>query len=249
MQELAIVLSLLAALLVALELGYRGGRRAGMETHAQDGAQIGAIQGALLGLLGLLLAFSFAAAAARFLERQDLIVQEANAIGTTYLRTDLLPEPRRTELRNALHDYAEHRLGVAHAHGGEWLAQAMLEADALHARMWSIAIGGVQDRSELALSLLPPLNDVIDIHSSRVAAAQKHVPPPVMILLLTCSLLAIVVIGYGCGRSGRRMAPLTVPLVLIIGITLWLTIDLDHPRRGLIRLSDAPIESLLSGMK
>src|SRR5688500_15183798 len=115
-QELAIGVGLLLGLLAAVEAGYWIGRR--RVAAAQDGApggggQVGAIQGAMLGLLGLLLGFSFAGAASRFIERQDLIVQEANAIGTAYLRADVIPEPHASELRQGLADYVAHRLDAS----------------------------------------------------------------------------------------------------------------------------------------
>lgn len=88
------------------------------------------------------------------------------------------------------------------------------------------------------------MNEVIDRHSTRLAASRKHLPPLDMGLLIACSLLAVAVIGYGCGLAGRRNAPMTVSLVLLIGTALWITIDLDHPRAGFMQLSDAPLESL-----
>ena len=101
-KDLSVAAGLVVLLLAALEAGFRAGRRAASEADGRSSGQVGAVQGALLGLLGLLLAFSFAAAGGRFLEKQDLIVQEANAIGTAWLRADLLEEPHRSELRAAL---------------------------------------------------------------------------------------------------------------------------------------------------
>src|SRR5689334_2396428 len=109
LHDLIIAMGVLATLLIALEVGFRAGRRSAAEADPRALGQIGAVQGAMLGLLGLLLAFSFAAAAARFFERQDLIVSEANAIGTSYLRADLLEEPHRSALQTALQQYTTHR--------------------------------------------------------------------------------------------------------------------------------------------
>jgi hypothetical protein len=92
--------------------------------------------------------------------------------------------------------------------------------------------------------VLGPVNEVIDLHSLRVAAGRKHLPPLVLGLLIGCSALAVGVIGYGCGLSGGRRAPLTFSLVTLIGLALWVTIDLDHPRTGLMQLSDAPLAEL-----
>jgi hypothetical protein len=113
LKDLSTCVALLAALLVALEIGFRLGLRASADADPRAAGQVGAVQGALLGLLGLLLAFSFAAAGARFLEKQDLIVEEANAIGTAALRADLLEAPHGIELRAALKDYTEERIRLS----------------------------------------------------------------------------------------------------------------------------------------
>jgi hypothetical protein len=243
-QDVSVVAGLLLLLLAALEAGFRHGRRAAADADPRATGQVGAVQGALLGLLGLLLAFSFAAAGARFLEKQDLIVKEANAIGTAWLRADLLEEPHRSELRAALRSYTEHRIAVsARLRGG--LDPAFLEqVDALHTRIWAAAIAGVDARLAVMQGVLPPVNEVIDLHATRIAAGRKHVPGLVMGLLISCSVLAIAVIGYGSGLGGRRRPALTLPLAILLATALWITIDLDHPRAGLLQLSDAPLKAL-----
>jgi hypothetical protein len=242
--DLSYFVALLVALFCALELGYRSGLRASQDQDARSGGQVGAIQGALLGLLGLLLAFSFSAAGTRFLERQDLITEEANAIGTSYLRTDLLPEPQRSELRSLLKRYTEHRIEVATHFGGGWNPVPLAEAEALHGEIWRATMAGIAERRETLLALVNPINEVIDLHTVRVAAAKKRIPKLVLALLVACSMLSIAVIGYGCGMGGRRRAPMTVPLAAIIAASLWITFDLDNPRRGLLQLSDAPLQAL-----
>jgi hypothetical protein len=243
-QDLSIAVGLFGALLVALEIGFRFGRRAAGESDTRAAGQVGAVQGAVLGLLGLLLAFSFAAAGGRFLERQDLIVEEANAIGTASLRADVLDEPHRSDLRAALKRYTEHRLELSGQLRTGLGSEAAVEIERLQARIWAAARAGVAAKPAATLAVLPPVNEVIDLHSTRVAAGRKHLPTLVMGLLVACSLLAITVIGYGCGLGGHRRAALTVPLAFLIGTALWITIDLDHPRAGLMRLSDAPLEAL-----
>jgi hypothetical protein len=88
------------------------------------------------------------------------------------------------------------------------------------------------------------VNEVIDLHSTRLAAALKHLPVPVLGLLIASSMLAMGVMGYSNGISGHRRAPLTISLAVLIGLTLWITIDLDHPRAGLLQLNDAPLEAV-----
>ena len=237
-------LGVLVLLLLALEFGYQRGRRAVRLHDVEPSAQLGAVQGAILGMLGLLLAFSFAAAGGRFLERQDLIVAEANAIGTAWLRTDLLGEPARSELRSALEDYTAHRVSARSRFLRQLADADVAEIDRLHARIWRSAVEGVAARPEVAVAVLNPVNEVIDLHATRLYAAQKHLPTPVLALLIASSLLSLGVIGYGCGVGGRRSAAMTVPLALVIGTALWVTIDLDYPRQGLLQLSDAPLEAL-----
>ncbi len=244
--QAGIPIGLLLILAVGLEAGYRIGLRPGSR-EAQAAGQVGAIQGAMLGLLGLLLGFSFAGAAGRYIERQDLILTEANAIGTAYLRADLLEAAHRSALREALTRYVEHRIRVSRAFTFSISEDAVAQVSKLHSQMWEAAVSGVAARPHATMAVLPPVNEVIDLHSSRVAAADKHAPALVLGLLAVCAVLSMGVIGYSCGLSRRRALMMTVPLVLLIGTALWTTIDLDYGRVGLIRISDAPLEQLQLG--
>lgn len=244
LQDLLVAAGLFLLLLLALEGGYRLARRARADADARGAGQVGAIQGAILGVLGLLLAFSFAAAGARFLERQDLIVEEANAIGTAYLRADLLDEPNAGALRSALRRYTEHRVAVAARLRSGVTPADLAEVDRLQGEMWDASVAGVAARPSAMIGVIPAVNEVIDLHTLRIASGRKHLPLLVMGLLIACSVLAMAVIGYGSGASGRRRAPLTIPLVALIGAALWITIDLDHPRAGLLKLNDAPLAQL-----
>lgn len=235
---------LLGLLFLGQEIGYRARIRAKLRREESGGGQVGAVQGAVLGLLGLMLGFSFAGAAARFIERQDLIVREANAIGTAYLRADALQESHRTALQRELRDYTEHRLRVSKSARSGFSATISEEVNALHARIWKAAIEGTRGDAELGSLVLPTVNEVIDTHSLRIAAGKKHLPLQIMGLLLGCSFLAMGIMGYGSGLSGKRAMLFMAPLCILIATALWTTIDLDHPRAGFLRLSDAPLQTL-----
>jgi len=235
---------LLIGLMISLEVGYRLGRRAARGGENAGSGQIGAVQGAMLGLLGLLLGFSFGGAASRFIERQDLIVQEANAIGTAYLRAELLDEPHGGDIRQTLAQYVRHRLEVSKSLASGYRPETEAEVAAFHGRLWAGARDGVRAKPEMSEVVLEPVNEVIDLHATRTAAGRKHLPIPVLSLLIACSLLALAVIGFGCGLSGRRSLTMTVSLAILVAATLWITIDLDYPRSGIIRLSDVPLEQL-----
>jgi hypothetical protein len=244
LHELMVASALVFGLIVALFVGEVLGRRVSRERNASVGAQVGAIQGAMLGLLGLFLGFSFAGAAGRFMERQDLIVREANAIGTAYLRAELLDEPDRSALQSELAAYVAHRISLSDR--PEYLVTAadVRQIAGYHESMWRFAREGVERKPAVMLALLGPINEVIDLHTTRMAAGRKHLPVFVMSLLLACSVLAIGVIGYGCGASGRGSMMMGAALCVVMAASLWATIDLDHPRAGLIRLSDAPLAEL-----
>lgn len=243
-QDIAIAALILLSLLAALECGFRYGRRSATSTEAGPIGHLGAIQGAVLGLLALLLGFSFAGAAARFMERQDLIVRESNAIATAFRRSDLFDEPERSELRAALSQYVKHRVGLSARlrYGLEFEDVATIEH--LRDQMWSSARDGAMKKPAVMMAVLLPVNDVLDLHATRVAAGRKHLPGLVLGLLVASSLLSMAMIGFGCGLGRRRAWMMTGPLALVVGVALWTTIDLDHPRIGLIRLSDEPLNAL-----
>jgi hypothetical protein len=238
--ELGVAVALLAGLVLALEAGYRLGKR----VPADGGAQVGAVQGAVLGLLGLLLGFSFAGAAARYIEKQDLIVREANAIGTAHLRADLLDEPHRSALKEHLARYVEHRIALSRNLQLGLPPAALAEIAAFHRDIWSAARAGVEAKPAAIVAVLPPVNEVLDLNATRLSAGRRHLPTLVLLLLVLCSALAMAVIGYGSGRSAHRNLPITVSLAALISAALWITIDLDHPRAGLIRLEDTPLVEL-----
>lgn len=249
--NIGIAAALLAGLAIAAEIGFRFGRRLARRKQQDKegdnggGDQLGAVQGAVLGLLGLLLGFSFAAAASRYVEKQDLIAEEANAIGTAYLRADLLPEPHAGHLRSALSEYVEHRLAVSASLAvGPMPADAQPRVAEFHKRIWSAARDGSLARPDVVEPVIETVNEVIDLHALRMYMGKKHLPIPILALLVLCSLLAMGVIGFGHGLAQSRSLPMALSLAMLIAATLWMTIDFDHPRVGLIRLTDAPLEEL-----
>lgn len=242
--ELAIVVALLVVLASAFEVGFRTGRRGAALGDVPGSPQIGAVQGAVLGLLGLLLGFSFAGASARFMERQDLIIRDAGAISTAWQRAELLDEPYCGELRRELTASVKLRLGFPTAEPAE--QKRLLDAiDGCNLRMWRSMMDGISAKPGVMVAVVMPVTEVMDMKARRVGAGLKRLPGLVMGILVSCSVIAMGVIGYGSGLSGRRMLPLTMSLAVLVGASLWATIDMDHPRDGLIRLDDSPLQDAL----
>lgn len=239
---------LFLGLLVCLELWFRLGTRA-RQRRSDHPDPLSNIQGATLGLLALLLGFSFALAAGRFNDRVQLITREANAIGTAWLRCDLLPDADRDATRTWIRAYTAARIGFYDATEAAARAVAVTESEALQQRIWTVFARVAKAVPEQAEVLLPPINELIDLHGSRVAAARRHLPGVLLGLLITCSAVSVASVGYGCGVAGKRNEVLTTALAFLIAGTLWAIIDMDHPRKGLIRVGQQPMLDLQTSLE
>lgn len=235
-----------AGLVACLEVGYVFGRRS-YEKKSETADQLGTIQGAMLGMLALLLGFSFAQAASRFSERVQLISDEANAIGTAWLRCDLLPEPARKDARDLMRAYTDKRIASYEATSDDDWAKRVAEAEAIQGRIWSILITHAKAAPALANVLLPTFNEMFDIEGARVAASRRHIPHVILLLLFASSVVSIGAVGYGCGVAGKRNVVLTTALCFLIAGVLWAIVDMDHPRKGLIQAGQQPLLDIRAG--
>lgn len=237
--QAAVAVALVVLMLAFQEGGFRLGQR--RRSTPKEHGQIGALQGAAIGLLGLLLGFAFSGSTSRFIERQDIIIREANAIGTAALRADLLEPGHRAAFLSALRTYTNDRVMLFNEARKDQSAAIIERLSAAQEEMWSAAVAGVRERPAVVMAVLPPVNEVIDLHSVRNAASFRHLPVPVMGLLIVCAAVAMGMIGYGCGLAGARQRATSGTLAILIAASLWTTIDLDHPKLGLIRINGEPL--------
>lgn len=242
--RLILPIAIIIALLFSVEAGFRIGKRRMLASPADQKIETGSIQGAMLGLLGLLLGFSFAGASARFIERQDLISREANAIGTAYRRAELLDEPHSNDLRATLLAYLSHRVEMSRSLGSAVSSQDARSVATDHDRIWAAANAGVTAKPVAMNMVVAAVNDVLDLHDYRVAAGRKHLPGLVLALLGMCSALTLGVMGYASAIGRHRNTLMTSAIAVLVGALLWTTIDLDWSRIGLIRVSDVALEDL-----
>ena len=247
---LAFVVVLFFAMLIQLEVGRRIRVR-----HLAEGEPggLGAIEGALFALLGLLLAFTFSGAAGRFDTRRQQIVEEANAIGTAYLRLDVLSGDSRQVLQDEFRRYLEGRLAVYRALPDIQAAYAELgRVDSLQQVIWRHAVAGTMTAptTQPAMLLLPALNQMFDITTSRTASAQFHPPVMIFVLLGVLVLVCATLAGYGMGGKARSWYH-SIGFALIMSLTIYLIIDLEYPRFGLVQLAnyDRVLEDLLTRMR
>lgn len=246
--SVVIAVSLFVFILLANEIAYRVARRSA--ATADDGitTQTNAIQAGILGLLALLLGFSFNMALQRFDARSSATIEETNAIGTAWLRTALLPEQNAAEIRSLLSDYVDARLesskiDMTDAAKREEAATRTLQ---IQAQLWQIvtdAAAGDLPAAKISL-VIQALNEVIDTYGKRQAQLDKHVPEVVLLLLFVIFIVTGSILGAAAGLAGGRPLLATVSMAALIVLVIFIVIDLDRPRRGLIQVDQGSMSAL-----
>ena len=206
----------------------------------QSKIDLGAINGTLLGLLGLLLAFTFSMSSSRFDARRSTVTEEANAIGTAILRTDIYPDSMRTLLRVNLKEYLNERIAFYEA--GMNLEKAFASyarADQIGKKVWSIAAAYAKNHTTITVAsqLIPALNAMIDITTTRRAAGQATVPDSIMYFLFILCFCSAFLLGYD--TKAKIDWIVVVGFAIMLSSTVFNIIDLDRPRSGLIDLDTA----------
>lgn len=235
---------LLAASYFTVEMGFRIGRA--RKRAGADDEGLSTIQGGLIGFFALLLAFTFSMAANRYETRKQLVVDEANAIGTAALRAELVPAPHSARLRGLLREYIDRRLEyVAAVQDESRIASAVREAERIQSELWKAAKACSEAAPTPVTALLvEALNDVIDLSALRLHSLRDHVPEPVILFLMAVAVAAAGLVGHCMGIRGRRSLWTSVTVPSIVVVFLVLTLDLDRPRRGVITVSQQPMLDL-----
>ena len=231
---------------IALLFVEAGRRLAGYRLHRaaeEKESPVGGMVGATLGLLAFMLAFTFGLASTRFEARRQILLQEANAIGTCYLRAAMLPEPMRTEARNLLREYVDVRLQAVKP--GQ-LEQGMAKSDELLNRLWAVAVTTAEKERNVITSLfIQSLNQVIDLHSTRVmAGVRSRVPGIIWIVLYLLLILAMLMLGYQSGLAKSRRSIAVLALVIGFSSVFYLIADLDRPGQGLLQTNQETMTDL-----
>jgi Flp pilus assembly protein TadB len=202
----------------------------------------------MLGLLTLLLAFTFSLALQRYDHRSQLVVAEANAIGTTYLRAQLIPREMRDEVQGLLRQYLDIRIQEGHVNTANTVEREVLldQAKLIEAQLWSHAARAAeQDGGPVTSGLfIQSLNELIDASSTRQAALDRHVPEIVLLLLFATCAMTTATLGYASGIGGHRVGLAALVLVVLMALVVFLIVDLDRPRRGLIQVSQKSLSGL-----
>lgn len=238
-----LILTIIAVLL-AIELGYRTGlwRRTRIEFDSE--ALLSSMTGAHLALLAFILAFSFSMAAGHHSTRKQMILEEANAIGTAYLRASLVAPEQGDKIRLLLRDYTTLRAGIRDRSEA---VRMIAESEALQDAMWLEieVLAHKRGDDEMDALLAAAINSVIDVHERRVAAGLRNrVPPTLWVTLYSLLTLSMIGIGYFSGMKGARNPIASTGLALSFSLVLSMIADLDRPSSGLMMADRSAITDL-----
>ena len=232
----ALFIAILLVVLLSIEFGYRLGKYRRSRREEEKEAPLGTMVGATLGLLALVLAFTFGLAAARFETRRQVLLDEANAIETTYLRSGMLPE-RGEEIRRLLREYVGVRLEAVQS--GK-VAEGIQQSEDIQQKVWTEAenVGQKNPNSIMVGLFVQSLNEMIDLHAKRVQAAlRSRIPGPIWLGLFAVAALSLATMGYHAGLSGTRRSLAIVAVAVTFSVVIELIADLDRPQEGVLRIS------------
>lgn len=254
MNNLLLAAALTLGMLVLHQIGRRYGQHY-LSTHREGMPKgIGPAEGAVFTILGLIMAFSFSGAAERFEERRNQIAEEANAIGTAYLRLDLLPSDAQPELRALFRRYVEVRANLYRGDRERGYHERMSETVALQSDIWRSAVAAGQRADAMpsaTMLLLPALNEMIDISAIRDVSRSNHPPDVIFQLLGILSLIAALLVGFNSAENTRQNWFHTLMFCCVVSVTAYVIVDLEYPRIGFIRIeaADAIIADLMERMR
>jgi hypothetical protein len=223
------------------EVGYRIGLRRRESGETPDDGAMGVIVGAILGLMAFLLAVTMSMAGDRFDARRGLVLDEANAIQTTYLQAGYLPQPAADQIRELLVEYVPLRIATA-----DKLRANINRSEDLQRQMWAIAQDVAREHgSDVVALFIESLNDTINLHESRLAAGlYARVPPTILWLLIGGAVLSLGLVGYNAGMTARRNPVIAVLLIVALGAVITIVVDLDRPSDGFITTNQQPLIDL-----
>jgi hypothetical protein len=230
-----------AVLFLAAEAGFKLGRPVQKRWPDQSEPGVGAMVGAALALLGFLLAFVTGLAIGNFNQRRQLVVSEANAIGTTYLRAGYLADPYRAESRKLLREYVNLRIKALDPTA---TVSAIAQSEQIHDELWLMAEKVAKDDPGPTIALyLSSLNEVIDLHTERINAELGFRVPPIMVLgLYVVAVMTMILIGvYDSYREKHNIIAL-IMVVLIVSVVFLMIVDMDRSNVGLLQI---PQEALI----
>jgi hypothetical protein len=237
----------------AMVVGWLAGRWQGQRVRAvlksRGQSPVSKFEDASLAILGLLLAFTFSTALGKHDQRRMMVVADSNAIGNFYTCAGLLREPVRTKLRGVIHDYVALRVELSkHRYDEATFESALHQFEQMHSQMAELVSQALDSGTPIAAPLTDALNAVSSSHAARLAAIRDRMPASIVLLLLLSAVVSAMLVGRDQGATDQYDLAGTVSFVIVVSFAILVTLDLNQPDRGLITVSQEPIQRLLSTM-
>jgi hypothetical protein len=242
-----VFIAILLVVLLSVECGYRMGKYRRDHREREKETPVGTMVGATLGLLALILAFTFGLAAARFDTRRQVLLDEANAIGTTYLRAGMLPD-KREEIRTLLRNYVDSRIEAVRSNK---ITQGIRRSENIQNELWARATTVAEENPDsIVVGLfVQSLNQMIDLHVARLQASlRSRIPGAIWIGLFAVAAFSLAAMGYHSGMVGTRRSLAVLAVAFTFSVVIELIADLDRPQEGVLKVSQQALLDLQRSM-
>jgi hypothetical protein len=236
--------------LLSIEAGYLLGRIAHKRSEDEKESPVSAIAGSILGLTAFMLAFTFGMVSDRYDARKALVREEANAIGTAYLRADFMSEPDRSETKKLFREYLDSRIVAVQSQDMGQVKKVLADSSRIQSQLWNLAVVNARKdmNSDVAALYVDSLNNVIDIHALRVSVVQQRIPAGIWIVLYSLTCFGMSAVGYQTGIAGSRRSWVRPILAVSFSMVIALIVALDRPQSGYIKVSQQPLINLQNSM-
>lgn len=242
-----IYIGLCLIMLLAFEIGYQITRRNKKFKEEVEPGTVSPMVGGLIGVLGFLLAFTFSIATSQYTQRKQYVLEEANEIGTSYLRADLIDTKNKIEVKKLLREYVDVRL---QALSSTDINKELNRSVELHGLMWNEVTEAALVMPNTNTSLMiQSMNNVIDVHEKRVTAGLRNrIPLSIWITLLAISIMTMATIGIKAGFTKPRGLIAVIPMIMAFAALTTLIADINRPQKGLFRIGQQSMISLQKSM-
>ena len=247
----AFFLIIILILFTAAEIGFHLGKWPKRLSKDEEKGQARTILGAALGMLAFMLAFTFGMAGSIHNARKSVLLEEANAIGTAYLRAQILPEPSSSKIKGLLREYVDIRLKGAQLKSADQLKQLIARSEEIHNELWTLSVSLAKENSGSIFvgRFVDSVNEVIDLHSERITKGLlNRIPMSIGTTLFFVAILSMTLMGYQAGLTGVRTLVARFALILAFASVMLLITELDRPKKTIIKVSKQVMIDLKASM-
>lgn len=243
-----VYLCLCILLMIGFEIGYQISRHSRVFKEEVEPATLTSMIGGLIGVLGFILAFTFSIATGQFSQRKQYVLEEANEIGTAYLRADLIDTIYQKEVKQLLREYVDTRLKAVSSTN---INNELIKSVELHDLLWGkVSAAALAKPNTNTSMMILSINNIIDLHEKRVTAGLRNrIPMSIWITIMAISFMTMITIGIKAGFTKPRGLIAVVPMILAFAALTTLIVDLNRPQKGLFKVGQQSMISVQKSMQ